>query len=337
MPSRRRRRSPCTTSAAGCVATPAGLPRHRLPRPLLPADRATALAGEFRLDRASTTAATATRRSRGVADRLGALRRRRGGDGDVAVAELGRPFRVRSLDGRRLPADGGAPRPVAVHPPRAVRADRVPAGDSRPADGAPSPLVEGARRRRSTFAIVRGRDRQLRRQAAAQLRSRPRRSTRTCATASPRTPTARCTSSAARRPRRARSPAAAPHHTWDVLPEIRLPVLVVAGPWSDSQPSECGARSVAAALRHATFIERTDLDHFGPMTHPVGRGRDVVRARAILAKRLSAPDRPAPETASPLDSRAGARRPAGRRLGCIGRGRRFPVGMAQLPRTPSLR
>ena len=79
--------------------------------------------------------------------------------------------RVRALDGRRLPADGRAPRPDAVPPARAVRADRVPAAGRPPADAAgatDSPMVDRRPPAAVDVPLVRGRHRQLRVQAAAQ-------------------------------------------------------------------------------------------------------------------------------------------------------------------------
>ena len=55
--------------------------------------------------------------------------------------------------------------------------------------------------------------------------------------------------------------------TWDFLPEIAVPVVVVSGRVSDDQPSRFAA-DVADALPHGRFVERPELDHFGPMTNP---------------------------------------------------------------------
>jgi pimeloyl-ACP methyl ester carboxylesterase len=57
------------------------------------------------------------------------------------------------------------------------------------------------------------------------------------------------------------------HATWDVLPEIRTPVLVVAGVEEEFQPS-ARARPIAEALPNGRYLQSDDLDHFGPMTHP---------------------------------------------------------------------
>jgi pimeloyl-ACP methyl ester carboxylesterase len=57
------------------------------------------------------------------------------------------------------------------------------------------------------------------------------------------------------------------HRTWDLLASIRVPVTVISGRVQPLQPSAV-AGEVAGQLPHATYIERSDLDHFGPMTHP---------------------------------------------------------------------
>lgn len=59
----------------------------------------------------------------------------------------------------------------------------------------------------------------------------------------------------------------ATHRTWDHLPEITTPVLVVSGRPLEMQPSSIAA-AVAERLSAGRYLERDDLDHFGPMTHP---------------------------------------------------------------------
>jgi pimeloyl-ACP methyl ester carboxylesterase len=54
--------------------------------------------------------------------------------------------------------------------------------------------------------------------------------------------------------------------TWELLPEIDVPVVVASGRVGDDQPSRFAA-DVADALPHGRFVELTELDHFGPMTH----------------------------------------------------------------------
>jgi pimeloyl-ACP methyl ester carboxylesterase len=57
------------------------------------------------------------------------------------------------------------------------------------------------------------------------------------------------------------------HNTWDVLGQITVPVLVVAGRLAERQPSAF-ARRVADQLASGTYLQLDELDHFGPMTHP---------------------------------------------------------------------
>lgn len=57
------------------------------------------------------------------------------------------------------------------------------------------------------------------------------------------------------------------HTTWDDLPQIATEVLVVGGVVQPMQPSMIAA-GVAERLPNGRFLQRDDLDHFGPMTHP---------------------------------------------------------------------
>ena len=57
------------------------------------------------------------------------------------------------------------------------------------------------------------------------------------------------------------------HRTWNHLPTIKTEVLVIAGVLQPMQPSMV-AQSVAERLPNGRFMQRDDLDHFGPMTHP---------------------------------------------------------------------
>jgi pimeloyl-ACP methyl ester carboxylesterase len=59
----------------------------------------------------------------------------------------------------------------------------------------------------------------------------------------------------------------ATHDTWDRLAEIGLPVRVIAGRVEEQQPSRFAA-AVAERLPQGELVQRDDLDHFGPMTHP---------------------------------------------------------------------
>ena len=55
--------------------------------------------------------------------------------------------------------------------------------------------------------------------------------------------------------------------TWDLLPEITVPVAVVCGEPAPDTPAR-HARAVADRLPNSTYLELDELDHFGPMTHP---------------------------------------------------------------------
>jgi pimeloyl-ACP methyl ester carboxylesterase len=55
--------------------------------------------------------------------------------------------------------------------------------------------------------------------------------------------------------------------TWDLLPHISVPVLVMCGlPTADS-PSQY-SQVVAERLANGSYLQLDELDHFGPMTHP---------------------------------------------------------------------
>ncbi|MCU1359443.1 MAG: hypothetical protein JWN99_732 [Ilumatobacteraceae bacterium] len=55
--------------------------------------------------------------------------------------------------------------------------------------------------------------------------------------------------------------------TWDLLGQIDTPVMVIAGVVEETQPSRMAA-GIVERLPNATYVQRDDLDHFGPMTHP---------------------------------------------------------------------
>lgn len=57
------------------------------------------------------------------------------------------------------------------------------------------------------------------------------------------------------------------HHTWALLAEITIPVLVVAGRPQETQPSRVAA-DIAGALPNGSYLQLDHLDHFGPMTAP---------------------------------------------------------------------
>ena len=69
------------------------------------------------------------------------------------------------------------------------------------------------------------------------------------------------------------------HDTWDHLPEIRTDVLVIAGVVEPLQPSRI-AEQIAERLPNGRYLQRDDLDHFGPMTHPLEIGEIIARELA---------------------------------------------------------
>jgi pimeloyl-ACP methyl ester carboxylesterase len=56
-------------------------------------------------------------------------------------------------------------------------------------------------------------------------------------------------------------------HTWDLLADIDVPVLVVCGTPEPDSPAQY-AQAVADRLANGTYVQLDELDHFGPMTHP---------------------------------------------------------------------
>ena len=57
------------------------------------------------------------------------------------------------------------------------------------------------------------------------------------------------------------------HGTWDVLPEIATEVLVIAGQVQPMQPSMI-AEQVAERLPNARYLQLDSMNHFGPMAEP---------------------------------------------------------------------
>lgn len=55
--------------------------------------------------------------------------------------------------------------------------------------------------------------------------------------------------------------------TWDLLPEITIPVFVVCGALASDSPAR-HSRAVAEHLANGKYLQVDELDHFGPMTHP---------------------------------------------------------------------
>jgi pimeloyl-ACP methyl ester carboxylesterase len=55
--------------------------------------------------------------------------------------------------------------------------------------------------------------------------------------------------------------------TWDLLPDITVPVVVVCGALTPDSPARF-SRGVAERLPNGTYLQIDELDHLGPMTHP---------------------------------------------------------------------
>ncbi len=69
------------------------------------------------------------------------------------------------------------------------------------------------------------------------------------------------------------------HDTWDHLPDIETPTLVIAGAIEDhGHGPAAGAQPIVDRLPNAHLLRRPDLDHFGPMTHPGLIARFIVDA-----------------------------------------------------------
>ena len=64
--------------------------------------------------------------------------------------------------------------------------------------------------------------------------------------------------------------------TWEWLPEIHVPVLVVCGAIDDESPA-AHSQSVALRLPNGSYVQLDELDHFGPMSHPDVMA-DLIRA-----------------------------------------------------------
>ena len=64
------------------------------------------------------------------------------------------------------------------------------------------------------------------------------------------------------------------HDTWERLPSIDIPTLVIAGRVEHLQPSSI-SRAIADRLPRGRYLELGHLSHFGPMSHP-GEIADLV-------------------------------------------------------------
>jgi pimeloyl-ACP methyl ester carboxylesterase len=67
---------------------------------------------------------------------------------------------------------------------------------------------------------------------------------------------------------------AAESGAWEALPELDVPVAIVAGRQERSGPSSFGPAALTQ-LQHGTFMERRHLGHFGPLEDPAGAARDI--------------------------------------------------------------
>ncbi len=57
------------------------------------------------------------------------------------------------------------------------------------------------------------------------------------------------------------------HRTWELLADITTPVVVMAGAMAEMSPAAI-AEPIAEQLPSAQYVHLPHLDHFGPMTHP---------------------------------------------------------------------
>jgi len=134
-------------------------------------------------------------------------------------------------------------------------------------EGTPSPMVEAARRRRSTFASYEA--------AIANFSSKPPLNAFTPAAldAYVRDGFAESPDGSVHLKCRPEIEAGTfelggKHTTWSDLPTIDVPVLVVAGHPEEAQPPSAIAKEVAARLPNGSYLGLDDLDHFAPMTAP---------------------------------------------------------------------
>lgn len=71
------------------------------------------------------------------------------------------------------------------------------------------------------------------------------------------------------------------HDTWARLPEITTDVLVISGRVQEMSPSMI-AVGIAERLPNGRYLQRDDMDHFGPMTHPAECAA-IIRAELLLS------------------------------------------------------
>lgn len=71
------------------------------------------------------------------------------------------------------------------------------------------------------------------------------------------------------------------HRTWELLSDVKCPVLVLSGVVEDEQPSRI-AEPLADALPDGRYLPLPHLDHFGPMTGPAEVAALIAAAIADL-------------------------------------------------------
>ena len=132
-------------------------------------------------------------------------------------------------------------------------------------NNAPSPLVEGARRRRKTFAT--------RADAFANYASKPPmnafdpRALHAFVDYGFRDASDHIELKCAPEHEARNFEMGAIHETWDQLKNLRVPTWVVSGSQQQGQPSGFAA-NIAEQIANSHFVEWQDLGHFGPMQQP---------------------------------------------------------------------
>ncbi len=141
-----------------------------------------------------------------------------------------------------------------------------PADVERP-EGVPSPMIEGARRRRSTFASYEA--------AIANYASKPPLNAFTPEALEAYVrygfsegPDGQVRLKCKPEVEAGTFELSGRHNTDAVLGEIGTQVLVLAGRADEGQPPSVVAEDVAARLPRGSFLRLDELDHFAPMTHP---------------------------------------------------------------------
>ncbi len=87
----------------------------------------------------------------------------------------------------------------------------------------------------------------------------------------------------------------AAHTTWDVLPEIDTRVVVVSG-GDGMGPAEV-APQIAERLANSLYLHQPDANHFGPFVDPAGTAELIADLSSALPRAASdSPNRPAPDS-----------------------------------------